>query len=381
MHEIQDISKIAIIGAGLMGRVLAMNLYQNAYTNITMFDKDSIEGNISPAYIAAGMLCADSESIMGGNIIYQLGKDSVKLWSKYLQKLQHIDTYDAKNLLNAQGSLLLSSNEFCDDVAHYINKIKFNTQNHTLSNQNIQFLPKNDLLDIEPELHNFSSAYLLKHEACLNAKAVMQSMAKYLLKKITWYQNCDVTQINNDTTISYINKNTQNIDTKLNKEFDLIIDCRGLGAKDKYNNLRAVRGEIIHVYAPEVNINRPLRLFNPRHNIYISPYAKNCYAIGATEIEAQDFSEISVHSTLELLSIAYTIHSGFAEARILHASTNCRPTLPNNLPLIKVNKTKNIISVNGLYRHGFLLAPSLSEEILKYLKINQKNIPEIWQED
>jgi glycine oxidase len=42
-----------------------------------------------------------------------------------------------------------------------------------------------------------------------------------------------------------------------------------------------------------------------------------------------------VRSTLELLSAAYAVHPGFAEARILEIRTQCRPTLPDNLPAIR----------------------------------------------
>ena len=54
--------------------------------------------------------------------------------------------------------------------------------------------------------------------------------------------------------------------------------------------------------------------------------------IGATEIESEDLSPASVRSTLELLSAAYAVHPGFAEARILELSVQCRPALPDNLP-------------------------------------------------
>jgi glycine oxidase len=87
-------------------------------------------------------------------------------------------------------------------------------------------------------------------------------------------------------------------------------------------------------------------------------------------------SPISVRSTLELLSMAYNIHSGFSEARILEMSTNCRPTLTNNLPQIKVDG--NFISINGLYRHGFLLSPTLAESLIAYLSTGNKPYSEIW---
>jgi glycine oxidase len=54
------------------------------------------------------------------------------------------------------------------------------------------------------------------------------------------------------------------------------------------------------------------------------------------------------------------VHSGFAEARILEMSTQCRPTLKDNLPEIRINKP-GLMLINGLYRHGFLIAPAVMD--------------------
>ena len=89
--------------------------------------------------------------------------------------------------------------------------------------------------------------------------------------------------------------------------------------------------------------------------------------IGATEIESEDDSPMSVRSALELLSAAYTVHSGFAEARILESGAQCRPSFKNNLPKIMLHKDHRFIHVNGLYRHGFLIAPAIVDRLLNIL--------------
>jgi len=74
----------------------------------------------------------------------------------------------------------------------------------------------------------------------------------------------------------------------------------------------------------------------------------------------------SVRSTLELLSAAYAVHSGFAEARIVEIATQCRPTLPDNLPAIRWLQPR-VMQVNGLYRHGFLIAPAMLDMAMELL--------------
>jgi len=72
-----------------------------------------------------------------------------------------------------------------------------------------------------------------------------------------------------------------------------------------------------------------------------------------------------VRSALELLGSAYALHPGFAEAEILDMTAGVRPAFADNVPKIIVRG--RTIYVNGLYRHGFLLAPALAELVADYL--------------
>lgn len=98
--------KIAILGAGLMERVLGLRLYQSGYTDLTLIDKNSSIGENSPAFIAAGMLAPFSESVMGGRLIYELGSNSLNYWRKYL------DSLGIPALCNNLGTILLSNQDF-----------------------------------------------------------------------------------------------------------------------------------------------------------------------------------------------------------------------------------------------------------------------------
>ncbi|RYF77095.1 MAG: FAD-dependent oxidoreductase, partial [Comamonadaceae bacterium] len=152
-------------------------------------------------------------------------------------------------------------------------------------------------------------------------------------------------------------------------EGERLIDCRGLGARAQWPSrhaLRGVRGEVARVHAPEVALTRPTRLVHPRYPIYIAPKADHVFVIGATEIESDDMSAPSVRSTLELLSAAYAVHPGFAEARIIEVAAQCRPTLPDNLPALRWTAPR-VLQVNGLYRHGFMIAPALLDATMEQL--------------
>jgi glycine oxidase len=161
------------------------------------------------------------------------------------------------------------------------------------------------------------------------------------------------------------------------KDVDLVIDCRGLAAKDELPDLRGVRGERIVVESRDVNLTRPVRLLHPRFPIYVVPWGDRLYMIGATVIESEETGPITLRSALDLLSAAYAVDPAFAEAEILQMGAGARPAFPDNRP--RIIARKGYIYVNGLYRHGFLLAPVLAELVAAYIETGTKD-PEVFLE-
>lgn len=147
---------------------------------------------------------------------------------------------------------------------------------------------------------------------------------------------------------------------------DVVIDCRGLAAKDELPTLRGVRGERIVVKSSEVSLSRPVRLLHPRFPLYVVPWGKGVYMIGATVIESEEIGPISLRSALDFLSAAYALDPGFAEAEIVLQGAGARPAFPDNRPRIMVSQ--RYIYVNGLYRHGFLLAPVMAELVANFIE-------------
>jgi glycine oxidase len=115
----------------------------------------------------------------------------------------------------------------------------------------------------------------------------------------------------------------------------------------------------------EIALSRPVRLLHPRHPLYVVPWPDGRFMIGATVIESDDAGPVSVRSALELLGAAYALHPAFGEAEILDAGAGVRPAFADNVPRIVVRG--RTLYVNGLYRHGFLLAPALAVQVARYL--------------
>tara|TARA_R110000787_G_scaffold172321_3_gene284960 strand:+ start:18 stop:413 length:396 start_codon:yes stop_codon:yes gene_type:complete len=104
---------------------------------------------------------------------------------------------------------------------------------------------------------------------------------------------------------------------------------------------------------------------HPRYQLYIAPKNNGHYVVGATEIESDDSAPMTVRSAMELLSAAYSVHAGFAEANIRQHVSQLRPAFSDNQA--KIIGDNALIQVNGLYRHGFLIAPIVLAQVIEHV--------------
>ncbi len=361
-------SKFAIVGAGLIGRLLAVALAQRG-AHVDLFEIGGPEALESPARIAAAMLAPLAESTITENNVVNMGVYSLPRWKKIIGELS------TPVYFQQDGTLILWHHQDTSDAERFAAHLKKNcAANNLLSAP--QHLDRIALHSIEPNIANrFTQGLYLPNEGQLDNRQLLAALLLELdILKVNchWHTSAEPEQL------------------QITNGYRWVIDCRGLGAKAAWqsqhelsdlsslstnlaqsNSLRGVRGEVIRLHAPKVNLRRPTRLIHPRYPIYIAPKEHDIYVVGATEIESEDLSEMSVRSAMELLSAVYTVHSGFAEARILEMATQCRPTLKDNLPEIRVKKTINtsgLMMINGLYRHGFMISPAILDCALELLE-------------
>ncbi|MFV0299288.1 MAG: FAD-dependent oxidoreductase [Paracoccus sp. (in: a-proteobacteria)] len=157
---------------------------------------------------------------------------------------------------------------------------------------------------------------------------------------------------------------------------DQVIDARGLAAGDALPDLRGVRGEMLVLRCPEVTLSRPVRLLHPRIPLYIVPRGDGVFMLGATMIESDRRGPVTARSVLELLSAAYALLPAFGEAEVLETGADARPAFPDNLP--RLRRVEGTLHANGLYRHGFLLAPAVAGMAADHLETG--TIPEFMDE-
>lgn len=346
--------KIAIIGAGLTGRLLAWQLLEHGHA-VSLYDRDDGDGAQSAGIIAAAMLAPYSEILDAEPVVYQQGIAGFSVWQSWAQQLCAATNIDIGLQLN--GSVVVAHRNDLGDYQRFVQRLSV----HASVNQvNVKQLDKAGLLELEPELtQRFDKACYLKEEGCLDNVALYAALALRIRQLGgQWHiqTEIDISRFHDEYSADY----------------DWCIDCRGFGAQSSIPALRGVRGEVMRVKAPEVNLTRPVRLMHPRYKLYIAPKPGHEYVIGATQIESSSEHAVTVRSSMELLSALYSVHPGFGEAEILSMSARCRPAFSHNLP--KIERDGQTISVNGLYRHGYLLSPSVVIQALRLLGVGNVDV-------
>jgi glycine oxidase len=350
------INSVGIVGAGLIGRMLAVELATKG-VEVTLFDRDNRDGSMSCAWAGAGMLAPYSELDCSEEVVFQLGVKSLEVWPSFLSKLR------GEVFFRNNGSLILAHAQDRADLLRFKSHLEGKLPGE-LPHPSIQSIDSSEVHRLEPDLpERFTGGLYLIHEGQVDNRQLMRALEATLDTLVSdWYAPAEVHEIEPQrVTFSYGKTLRQT------QKFDWVIDARGLGARPDLRKLRGVRGELITVRAPEVRLNRPVRLMHPRYPLYVVPRENDRFLIGATSIESEDRSPVTVQSALELLSAAFSLHPGFAQASIEEMRVNCRPALEDNCP--RIFYQPGLLRVNGLHRHGFLVSPKLVDLVVKFLSI------------
>lgn len=324
---------ITVLGAGITGLLQAYT-FAKAGHNVTLIEKSEKPFDQAASRIAGAMLAPFCESEVREELILTLGPQSIDIWQELFPEIKR------------KGTLVLALPRDLPELNRF--------EQVTLGSQRIDAAKLNEM---EPDLEGrFRTALYYPDEGHIEPAIIMQTIL--------------------DKALEYGLQTRFGEEAAAESMEGLVIDCRGMAASSELEDLRGIRGEMVVIKTDEINLNRPVRLLHPRFPIYIVPWSNNRYMIGATMIEAEDWSNIRVRSALELLSTAYALHPAFGEAEIEYFSADCRPSYPDNMPRITVKGEH--IYVNGLHRNGFLLAPILAKQVLQYIQEGEIT-PEIFE--
>ena len=310
---------VTIKGAGVLGLCVATEIISRG-GNVTMIDPNGAPGPHTCSWWAGGMLAPFCEGESAEEPVVRLGQKAAEWWEKHGADI----TYNG-SLVVAQGRDIKELNRFGRKTTAF------------------KEIDADTISELEPDLAGrYRKALYFKDEAHLAPRSALTVLHDGL-----------------------VNAGVQILTEAATDNNSMVIDCTGLAAQSSLKDLRGVKGEMLILHCPELDLKRPIRLLHPRIPLYIVPRGDGVYMLGATMIETGERTRITARSMLEMLTAAYALHPSFGEAEILEIGVDARPAFPDNLP--KIRKINDVIYANGLYRHGYLLAPSVASQIAEYL--------------
>jgi glycine oxidase len=307
---------VRVIGAGVAGLACAVELAERGAT-VEVLEGGEALGSSSCSWYAGGMLAPWCELESAEPLVARLGGESLAWWRHRFPGTALI------------GSLVVAHARDAGDLAQFARRT-----------ERFEWLDGEAIAVLEPDLGGrFNRALYFREEGHLDPRAALVALARRLGDlgvPIRFGVSPAVDQLTGCCAVN----------------------CTGLAARCVLKDLRGVKGEMLLLRLRDVSLSRPVRVLHPRIPMYIVPRADGLFMVGATMIETDQPTRITARSMLELLSAAYGLHPAFGEAEILEIGTGVRPAFPDNLP--RIGWQGGTLYVNGLYRHGFLLAPSLA---------------------
>jgi glycine oxidase len=339
------VATVGIAGAGLLGRLLAWRLTRAGH-RVTVFDpaKDAepaFDGHGAAAFSAAGMLSPVAELESASPGVARQGLRSIALWRQIVAQLP------GNPMLAERGSLLLAHRSDLGAAERVLARLRQAADPDLAAEP----LDPARLRALEPALCGVAHGWLLGCEAHIDTLAVMAALVTGAVDA-SWRFGAAVDQIE---------PRGLHVAGQGWRRFDLVFDVRGTGARCDWP-VRGVRGESVWLHAPGLKLERPLRLLHPRHRVYVVPRPGDLLIVGASQVESEDRSPVSVKSAVELMTAAHSVLPQLSEARILRLDRNLRPALPDHEPRADIQD--GLVRINGLFRHGWLLAPTLVDDAL-----------------
>ncbi|MBB3406682.1 glycine oxidase [Rhizobium sp. BK316] len=307
--------RVLVKGGGVAGLTVAHELFRRG-AEVTISDPSQTFSRAA-SWLAGGMLAPWCERESADEAVLERGRDSADRWEAI-----------SPGKIVRKGTLVVAPNRDESELKRFAGRTT-----------GYRWVEEREIATLEPSLAGrFRHGLFFPQEAHLNPREVLHALKDDLSAKGVTFAE----EIADDG------------------EFAEIVDCTGVGQIGQCEELRGVRGEMLYLQTEEVTLARPVRLLHPRFPVYIVPRGKGLFMVGATMIETEFQGPITARSLMELLNAAYALHPAFADAAIVETGAGIRPAFPDNFP--RVMREGNIIILNGLYRHGFLLAPAMAAE-------------------
>lgn len=325
---------VTVIGAGVAGLCVARALLDHG-ADVLLVDRHADTGPHGCSWWAGGMLAPFCEGESAEEAVVRLGAQAADWWAAKTGGVHRC------------GSLVVSPARDKSDLARFARRTT-----------GYRKVAGPEISQLEPDLGDrFASGLFFETEAHLAPRRALDQLRAGVLADGAQFVQ-------------------EEADPEVHARRGLTVDCRGFQARDQLPDLRGVKGEMLVLSCPDITLNRPIRMLHPRVPLYIVPRGDDVFMLGATMVEGKAGQHVRARALLELLSAAYALNPAFGEAEVLEIGVDSRPAFPDNLP--RIRRDGNLIMANGLFRHGFLLAPALAQMVAEHIFHNKT--PEVMDE-
>ena len=269
------------------------------------------------SFYAGGMLAPWCEGESAEPLVISLGQEALTYWTQTVP------------VARREGSLVVAPPRDKPELARFARR--------TIAHEAIE---SDSIAALEPDLAGrFDRALFFSQEAHLDPRAAMAE----LTRRLSAMPN---------VTLSF------GSDAATSSHADWTLDCRGLAARDALPDLRGVKGEMLVLETHEI---APL----PPRAALASALADLRRTARRRPFHARrdDDRERTCRSRYGALGDGapqrgLRAASGFRRSRDHRIRQRSQARFPDNLP--RIRKEGRRLYMNGLFRHGFLLAPALA---------------------
>jgi glycine oxidase len=343
---------ILIVGGGIAGLSACYHLLEHGHKPLLIEQSQLGHGT---TWAAAGMLAPVHELEFTELPLLAAGRASLKLYDQWEKVLGNAIG------LNRSGTLEVAPS--ADDVPYLERLFKF----QQAQGLDVQWLGGKELTALEPALSpNLAAGIFSAGDVQVDNRALVQALAEHCRAK-------GATLHEHETFVKYEHAGDALVahTSVANYTTDIILFTTGVTPLPNVTapqKIIPVKGQMLSVEPPAGGLlQRTVRIRTRAWgNAYIVPKADRII-LGSTAEEMGTDARLTAGGMLDILRKCYLAVPALYDLPVLETWTGLRPATQNRLPFIAKEADAPVYHLNGLYRHGILLAPLMGSAAAQFI--------------
>jgi glycine oxidase len=339
-------SDFIIIGGGIIGLSLALNLRQHGHSVLVI---DRTEPGREASWAAGGIIaCCDPNTPAA---LQELASASAALYPEFIHELEDESQLPIDYRRNGT--------------------IAFVDEDETPFGDSVRILDAQTLSQFEPLLAFAPNAWLMP-EASVDPRTLLAALIKACK-----HREVDIVTGHPALSLEAADNHLSGVRTENSRYASAaVVNCAGAWASQIAPlgfPTRPIKGHMLSLVFPQHEPGSPPIVSHVVHGngVYIVPRTNGQLVIGST-IEDVGFDKRVNPDTIQSLhQLAANLVPELGEARIHENWTGLRPGTPDKLPILGASSIPGYFVATGHYRDGIMLAPITAQIMTSILRGSQ----------